>query len=584
MKSISLFTLFHQSATADIALSSGEGHAGESVMTGRPDELQDTLMASLDTARDKDEEEQDQRQRNYYANYFVNLARTSSAQLYYKRCPRHNLNMSGYGYNVVPTLTTPTCSHTTWQKWGPSARKVFNPLRQPVHATVDLPGTVFGALAVNQGVMELDHPIWAKMNDLGISPANLEGTGYKSIQHEDQVRLHGPRSFLDSVHEFFGDDNKPYTVIHGKVVGSWPRPFLGFGRRGRKFNPSPAPMWGTYDYEVDQLIEVDRIYVPKRGWVQPVFTHADSYDDTQNYPMLQDNHHLGGSFNYVCIKGKHYTEKVEDANGQTTEVARFKPDCRDRRYVYHAGRTYMVVTSRNFYFPANNNVLMQVARGMKGETKPTDGMSALIGSSVINTTGVANGRWRYYPTKQGSSLKGSSLMEQVIHEQYKAHDKALRDGEDPDLAASDKLVACLFESGQTEEGCAMEVMGKSHHDAVTSMQPTDLKILRQLNEETVTTTAATISSVSDLTANLTILPRRSQEIRGILTLPRRWCRRTDGRWAGVRSLYPRYYGSVNENLFGGKYGAIFFDQPKQCHTRGPSLWALTVFKNAATLV
>jgi len=589
MNSISLFALL-QGATG--ILDAGKYHIGAGVdggvLTDRDDSsvVADSAMAALERdierigGGDKEEADKDQEQRNYYANYFANVAQTSSAN-YYKRCPMpHNKDMSGYTYNAVVAQTTPECSNTTWQRWGPSAMKqpVRNPLQQPVQATVDLPGTVFSTqLATNH--VSLASPIWAKMNDLGIQTPNdldLNHGPYKSIQYEDQVRFHGPHTFLDSVHEFFQEYSKQYTLIHGKVVGNGPWPFLGFNRRGRKYNPSPAPWSGTFDYEIDQLIEVERILVPKQGWVQPVFTHADKYDDLQKYPMLQDNHHLAGSFNYVCLKGTKYKE--------TDGTLRFKPDCRDYRGVYQAGRTYMVVSSKNFYMRAGHRVLMMVARGKEGEVKPTDGMSALVGSGVINTTGVANRWWYSYPSK--------SKLEQVIYDQYKAHDMARRDGETAaDTTASDKLQACLL-GGADGEQCAAEVDGKSRNDAVTSMAPKNL--LRQLNGQpvSISRTAATINS-ADYTSAVGIIrpvPRRSQEIRGIVTLPRRYCRDAYGKWASSgtgfaeRSLWPSYFGMVHENGFPGKHGNLFFHTPKECHTRGASMWALSIFKNTATLV
>jgi hypothetical protein len=514
----------------------------------------------------------------------INAAKPFHAKPYIpKRCSidnsLENPFYNNYGYSGwTRNFVLPTCSHVTWQCWdqGCNDLKRFRPqtrLNSPTHATVDLPGDI---------------------------KADSD-----THRHEKQVRVHGPRSFVEGVYRRVAAPQVPHVwpnsnlskriYIISKVVG-----FISGGRRGRKFYPTnednDAPDWGamnaTYegekDFEFDYLLEVKLMYA--RGQMTfPVYWNEGSNPDFQNYPRMGQQQFLRGSYNYEKHpKCDHYFPN--------------HPDCPYR----HSGRTYIVVSQENMPRLISGEHYaheVKLENGWHpdkwyGRTVPVEGMSAVMLGQTIATEGVALEPKVYGPISAEVIAKWERYVR--YRESYK------------------NIIVTEDAAGNTVNTVASDLTGGTTTTTTTSQTVENGGTTDNDNVDPVTVTTA--SSTNAYYSNLVgwVLqgqiqsealskrvvpncdcndsqtgapkcpgcdpdkyPPRS-DLRAFVTLPRRNCPvNSAGNNNLGRSIYPRPTDFINENLGASMYGSLVFNN--FCAGQ-ESKFALSIYKHGATLV
>jgi hypothetical protein len=377
-------------------------------------------------------------------------------------------------------------------------------MENPTHATVDLPGN-------NQ--VEKIH------------------------RHEDQLRFHGPRSFLEGVYRQNGGQTGqngnigPYYYIISRFVG-----IVAAGRRGRKTNPTTEsgmpPMTGTFDFEVDYLMEVELV-IANNKISRPVYLNPNEQPvDIQTYPHLDNEGQvpMTGSYNY-----RFCTVSANCPLG----------------YQY-VGRTYMVVSQSTMPYlhrpPYNGQYVLHLVKFDKQTRKtiPTEGMSGLFLGSTIATEGI-----QLMP-------RAYSLNKEIYSKLIELMANQKSSGEDPSNAR--EVEAEIEKSGFKKE---------------------DLEEDEEEDDNNPDGSGRTTSTDTTATADLQIRKLVPQsDLRGFVTIPRKNCAGTS---VGVRELRAKYYHRLNENLAWGYIGALLYQQ-SQCPGAERASFAFTLVKHATTLV
>jgi len=444
------------------------------------------------------------------------------------QCHHDNRKQVSYYYRRVGVETIPHCSHTTWQKPDPDQAKNEDPLNSPTHLTVDMPGSVY-------------------------QNTNPSQWDYSIMQYEDQLRIHGPKSFLEGVSRRFAGYNGADTYILGRVVG-----LLGYGKRGRKSEPSPNPMNSTFETEMDFLVEVTMMAIPvtyptgAQGiqWAEPVYSNEGPNSDTQQYPQLQpgiNGHRLRGSYNYWCSGNQ--------LGGNCMGAMR------------HVGRTYMVVSNKNHWLQTGGVYLFPVTRDDNKNFEPREGMSAVLHNNTVATTGVGMGQPK-------GPINGKDLQDLATSI------KNQNSGRTPGDVSLDAEKEAATVVGRFEDfGSMARVAAQRRLQSANAVPIEKLSIA----------SGATIGNSVNVTIPGTLNPypnrvKVSFDLRAFITLPRRWCRDINGRWSwssGEKRLIATRYWGVQENLMWGRYGRIEYQQLCKTYRKNA---AITVLKHAATLV